>query len=291
LQGGLAGKVLFYGIGVVLATLGFIVFFGGVGLEPTLGMVSASIAFGFISSLIAARRLYFLAGAAPHSALLAATLSIPLAFAFGGGFYWYAVPLGVVMIYAAGYLIFRGVDPDIATSILVAFAASGSVLAVYYVKTSYPIPFDISAIVFGDPLLVSHTEALIALITTVIIIVAVLFTYIENVYLGVDRDSARITGLKVWVYDLIFFTILGAAVTVMVKVVGFILEHVFALLPGAAVALRARSSKEALLASLLLSYIAMGIGAGLSIVTGLAPSGCAGITMLLLYVILVAWRR
>jgi len=287
----LRGKLLLYLAGLPLASLGLLVFYKELGWEPTVAMAAASVAFGFISSLIAARRLYFLAGAAPHSALLAATLAVPLAFSLGGSPYGYAVSISIVLIYVAGYMIFRGVESDIATSILVAFAASASVLAVYYVKTSYPVAFDVSAIVFGDPLLVTRSETLLAAATAALVAVLVLATYVENVYLGVDRDSAVITGLRVWIYDLVFFTLLGLTVAVMVKVVGFILEHVFALLPGAAVALSSRSSGEALLDSLALSYTAMGLGAGLSVATGLAPSGCAGITMLLLYVLAVVGGR
>ena len=284
-------KAATYLAGVIVSTLLLAYFARELGVEPAVGMAAASLAFGFASVVIAARRLYFLAGAAPHSALLAATLSIPIAFAFGGSMYLYAVPISILLVYIAGYMIFRGVDPDIATSIMVALSASGSVLAVYYVKTSYPVPFDVTAIVFGDPLLVGRREALLAAATAAAIAAIVLATYPENVYLGVDRDSARVTGLRVWLYDLTFFTILGLSVAVMVKVVGFILEHIFALLPGAAVAMSARSSREALVGSVVLAYTAMGIGAGLSILTGLAPSGCAGLVMLLLYLASIVWRR
>jgi zinc/manganese transport system permease protein len=287
----LQGRLLLYAVGVPLAALGFTVFYHELGAEPAAAMAAASVAFGFISSLIAARRLYFLAGAAPHAALLAATLAVPLAFTFGGNPYWYAMPISIALVYIAGYMIFRGVEPDIATSILVSFSASASVLAVYYVKTSYPVAFDVSAVVFGDPLLVTRSETVLALATAAAVAALVLATYVENVYLGVDRDLAIVTGLRVWLYDLAFFTLLGLTVAVMVKVVGFILEHVFALLPGAAVALGSRSSKGALVDSLVLSYTAMGLGAGLSVATGLAPSGSAGIVMLLLYLIIAAWRR
>ncbi len=45
----------------------------------TVVIASASLVFGVLGSLVAARRLYFLAGAAPHASLLAALVAVPLA--------------------------------------------------------------------------------------------------------------------------------------------------------------------------------------------------------------------
>ncbi|WP_228546776.1 metal ABC transporter permease [Hyperthermus butylicus] len=276
----------------MLAAAGMLWLFAlSVGYTAALSMAAASLAFSAMSVIVAARRLYFLAGASPHSALLAATIAIPLAYSVGGDPYLYAVPLSVLLVYIAGYIIYRGVDPDIATSILVALSASGSVTAVYYVKTAFPVSYDVSAIVFGDPLLVTKRETYMAVATAVLALALTLLTYVENVYLGVDRDSARITGLRVWLYDLLFFTLLGVVVAVMVKVVGFILEHVFMLLPGAAASVSAGSARRALLLSLVLSFTAMGLGAGLSLATGLSPSGASGFAMLGLYVVAVLAGR
>ncbi|HDJ26667.1 MAG TPA: hypothetical protein ENF34_05065 [Candidatus Bathyarchaeota archaeon] len=107
-------------------------------------MVSAALAYGFLSSLVAARRLYFLAGASAHSALLAAVLAFPLAATTGllSEHAW-ALLVGLALMYVVGYMIYRGVEPDTATAVFVAATASASVLAIYYVLTRFPVEVEL----------------------------------------------------------------------------------------------------------------------------------------------------
>jgi zinc/manganese transport system permease protein len=276
-----------------------ILYFFGSSVEwvPAFSLSIAGLLFGLVSPLIAARRLYFLAGAAPHSGLFAALGAIIVSYLIGIGvsntyeLYSLSIVIGVLAIYIAGYMVFRGVDPDIAASTLVAFTSSMSVVEAYYVKTSLPVPFDVLSVVFGDPLLVTSKELLVVIATLVLAILVVVFTYHGQVYLGIDRDLAMLSGIKLWAYDLALFTLLGALVVSLIRVVGFILEHILLLLPGAIASLYARSSRDALIVSVLVSLIATSIGMLVSLVIPIAPSGAIGLSMLGIYVALILLRR
>ncbi|NPA99180.1 MAG: metal ABC transporter permease, partial [Crenarchaeota archaeon] len=174
-------------------------------------MVSAALTLGAISALVGARKLFFLAGAAPHSGLLAALAAIPLSFVTGYDPVLIASLIGVLLVYMVGYAIHRGHDPDVSTSVFIAFSASLSVILAYYVLTSYPVQTDISAIILGDPLLATPREALFMIGLSIVAFVIVWTTYREQVSIGIDRDSARLAGIRVWVYDLVVFTLLGLA--------------------------------------------------------------------------------
>ena len=255
-------------------------------------MVSAAVAYGTMSSIVAARRLYFLAGASAHSALLAAVLALPLANLVGllSERAW-AVLVGLALTYSVGYMIHRGMDPDVATSIFVAATASASALAIYYVLTRFPLEAELWAIMVGDPLLSSPSEAFYALGVAGLTASAVVLTYREQVYIGLDREFARLSGIRTWAYDLLVFTLLGLITVSLIKVVGFVLEHVLLLLPSAIATRLSRSSRAVLLASLSVSLAASLSGLYLSVLANLSPAGLVGLVLLAAYLACMAVGR
>ncbi len=272
------------------AALMYLTYLYRVTTVPAVVMASASIVFGTMGVLVAARRLYFLAGAAPHASLVAALAAVPLYYATGLPLPLLVAVLGVLLVYTVGYAIFRGVDPDVATSVFVSVAASLSVILVYVIKSRYPLGFDIAALVFGDPLLASHWEAVEAAVLAAAVAVLGFMSYREQVYIGVDREAARLTGIRLWLYDLLFFTLLGAALSIMVRIVGFVLEHVLVLVPGA-LAGYASSSREALLVGLAASLFAGAAGLALGLLLNISPSGAAGLVLFASYLAAAAYRR
>ncbi|RLI09191.1 metal ABC transporter permease [Candidatus Bathyarchaeota archaeon] len=247
-------------------------------------MVSAAVAYGVMSSVVAARRLYFLAGASAHSALLAVVLALPLAELLGlmSERPW-ALLMGLLLTYSVGYMIHRGVDPDVATSVFVAATASASSLAIYYVLTRFPREAELWAIIVGDPLLSSWRDALYALGIAGLTASAMILTYREQVYIGLDREFMRLSGVRTWAYDLLVFTCLALVTVSLIKVVGFVLEHVLLLLPSA-IALRiARSSRTVLFVSISVSLTASILGLYLAVLVDLSPAGLVGLILLSAY--------
>ncbi|WP_317895313.1 metal ABC transporter permease [Pyrofollis japonicus] len=282
---------------IVFASIMLYLFGSYIEWVPAFSLLAAGLLLGLVSPLIAARKLYFLAGAAPHSGLFAALGAIIVSYLIGIGvsntyaLYTLSIIIGVLAIYIAGYMVFKGVDPDIAASTLIAFTSSMSVVEAYYVKTSLPVPFDVLSVVFGDPLLVTSKELLVVIATLVFAVLVVVFTYHGQVYLGIDRDLAMLSGIELWAYDLALFTLLGALVVSLIRVVGFILEHILLLLPGAIASIYAKSSRDALVVSVLVSLIATSIGMLISLIIPIAPSGAIGLSMLGVYVVLILLKR
>ncbi len=256
-------------------------------------MASAALAYGSLSPIIASRRLFFLASASPHAALLAATLSIPLAYMVGlGGEYLWAILIGLGLIYFAGYLMYRGLDTDVATALFVAFTSSTSVLALYYVLTSFPVETSIWAIIIGDPLLASVSDAVYALVIASISVLALTLTCREQICIGIDRVYVELTGVNIKLYDLLVYTVLALTTVALIRVVGFVLEHVFVLLPAAIATSVSRSARGAMILSMNISLIAGLMGLYLSIALGLAPAGVTGIVLLSSYIVaLIAGKR
>ncbi len=263
-----------------------------VNVKWTLIMVIAALTYGFLSPVIAARKLYFLASASPHSALLAAVLAIPLARFIGViDEYFCAIILGLFLTYIVGYLIYKGVDPDTATATFVAFTASASVLAIYYVLTSFPIETNIWAVIVGDPLLAGWDDVFYAFIIALTTITLVILTCREQICIGIDKDYVRLAGVNVKVYDWILFTLLGLATVALIRIVGFVLEHVLILLPAAIATTVSESAKGAMYLSIISSLIASILGLHLAVFLGLAPAGVAGLSLLTLYLVAILIKR
>jgi len=255
-------------------------------------MASAAITYGLLSSLISARRLYFLSAASAHGALLAVVLAIPISRIVGilNEYIW-SILLGLVLIYYVGYLISRGVDPDVATGVFTSMTASLSIIAMYFVLTQYSINTDLWAIILGDPLLASWHDTLFATIVMIITIISIFLTYREQVCIGVERDCTILSGVNVALYDWLTYTLLGLATIALIKVVGFVLEHVLILLPAAIAIQISRSSREVLIVSVLVSLFSSILGLFIAIAFNLSPSGIAGVILFLIYVFIFAVRR
>ncbi len=253
-------------------------------------MASSALTLGAISALVGARRLFFLAGAAPHSGLLAVLVAIPLAYITGYDPVVIASLTGVLLVYMVGYAIHRGHDPDVSTSVFIAFSASLSVILAYYVLTNYPVQTDISAIILGDPLLATPTEALFMTGLSIVSFIIVWTTYREQVSIGIDRDSARLAGIKVWVYDLIVFTLLGLAAAALLRIIGFILEHVLILIPVSIALTASKSSGKAFAISILSALTAGLLGLNIALVLNLPPSGVTGAVLLAYYLLSLLGR-
>lgn len=239
-------------------------------------MASSGVAFGALSLLVYSRRLMYMAAASPHSAFLAAALSIPLSVLIGLSIRVWMLLIGLALVYLVGWLTYKGMDPDEATSLFVGLTASGGVLASYYVLTRYPYSSRIWAVVFGDPLLSSRYDVVFSLLVAVVFLFFAYMTIREIVYIGADAEDARLSGLKVWLYDLALYTSIGIVVIVMIRTVGFILEHVLILIPGLIAHYASKGIYRALTLSILIALFSSLAGLALAIGFDQSPSAMTG---------------
>lgn len=253
-------------------------------------LVSSGIVFGALSLMVYSRRLMFMAAASPHSAFLAAAVSIPLWKATGLSMSIWMLLVGLLLVYLVGLLTYKGIDPDEATSIFVSLSASGGVLASYYVMTRYPESTLVWSVVFGDPLLSSVKEALISLIVALVILLFSYTTVREIVYIGADVEDAKLSGVKVWLYDLALYTGLGISVIVMVRSVGFILEHVLILVPALIANYVSRGVYQTLTLSILLALFSSLSGLALAIGFNQSPSAMTGMLLVSELIVVYAAR-
>ena len=256
-----------------------------------LAVVAAAVGFGSVSVLVAVRRLYFLAAGLSHAALLAAVASLPLYYVFGVSVEAWSLALMVliVMVYAA--LERRGVDTQVSSAVFVSLTASLSVILMYYVLTSYPYTSDLWAYILGDPLLASWDTVTSSLAVAVVALGVTLLTFWEHVCIGIDRDTARMAGLRVNLYDYSLLVVLAIVTAGLLRLVGFVLAHVYVLLPGAIAVTAASRAGRMLPIALTVALVSGVAGLYLAVTVNLAPSGVIGLIMLAAYIAALLSRR
>ncbi|RLE85873.1 MAG: metal ABC transporter permease [Thermoprotei archaeon] len=248
-------------------------------------VISASLTYGAMSPITAARRMYYLASSLPHSALLAAIIAHPLSQFLGGSLALWSLAVGIPLSYIVILLVQRGVPEDVATAVFVSLSVSASVAAIYYVLTTFPPRESLWSYIIGDPLLASWHDTIQAVVISVVSIVLMIPHYNRQVLLGVDRDYASLIGLRIKLYDYLFITSLSLATIGLLKVVGFVMEHVLLLLPASIALNIAKSSYQALLISTIASLAAGLLGLFLSLMLNQAPSATIGFVLLATYLL------
>lgn len=254
-------------------------------------LMGAALTYGIVGPSLSARNLFFLAGSIPHSALLATSLGLYLSLATKGGYLIWSILSNIVLIFIVGYIIHKGADPNKITSIFIGTTASLTVVVIYYVTNHFYVMRDIESLLVGDPLLSTAQDAAITLLIFVVTALYFLLTYRENIYIGIMGIEARLAGLKVYLYDLLFYTILAVSSVSLMKEVGFILTHVYILIPSAVSSIFAKSSKEAAYLSLTISSYSALLGLALGIILNLSPSGATGLIMIFIYAIVYIFSR
>ena len=247
-------------------------------------VASASFSFSLVSIIVAYRKIFYLAAEMPHVSLLAVTLGILLSAILGSGAEIpLSIAIGLALTYTVGYMIHRQVEPSIATSIFVGSSTSLSVIAAYLVLTRVPVPYNLAGLIIGDPLLASQAEVYSCLAIMLFTASAFTLTYHEQASIGLDRVAVKIAGVDTRAYDLLAYTLLGLNTVGMLKVTGYIMEHVFILMPPAIAFSIAKSYKASVQTAVLSSVASSLIGLHLSIILNLPPPGVAGLLMLLIY--------
>lgn len=259
----------------------------GVYLDPRwfATMVGAAAAFGALSPLVHARRFNFFAASLPHSALLAVALGYAASAALGGSPALWAALLSLPPSLALVAFLHRGASEDSATSAFVAFTASASVAAVYYVLTALPARVSLWSYILGDPLLAGWEEALLAAALGAATLALAAWLHPREVSIGLDSGFSALSGIRVKLHDYALAALLTVVSVALLRVVGFVVEHVALLLPAAVASRLARDSREFFALSVLPSVAAAAVSVLAAVQLNVAPAAAYGFILFAAYLL------
>ena len=233
--------------------------------NAVIAAVLAAVAAGVTGSLVVVRRSTYLAGAVSHSVLAGLGLARLLERRFGfdglspmGG----AVLAAVASALLLAWLTLRGKHRS--DTVLSAVWTGGMALGISFVAATPGYQDDLMSYLFGSLLLVSDGELVWMAVADIALLGVMALCYNRFLAIAFNAELARLRGVRVALYEVIYNVMTALTVVLLVRVAGIVLAVALLTLPAATAGLITRRLDRMMAA-------AAGIGAAVG-VFGLAIS-------------------
>lgn len=270
----------------VLSSIVIVFRTGYLGLLWITNLASAALALSTLSPISISKRATYLTATMPHISLFSASIAAILSLYTRIDIYILATITNLSIVLMYQYLVDKGIDQEIVTSIILSLTTSMSVLSLYFLYRNVGYTGEISALFLGEPLLISRNKALLSLMIAILTFFSIFTTWKEQVTLGVDKEYAYTAGLRSRVYEYVFYVLLAISGIIYLRTVGYILLHVLLLMPGSIAILGVSNLRHLLIASISFTLFATSLSLLTSLYLNLSPVGLIGLFMLTLYIAL-----
>lgn len=273
-------------IALTVVTVTALLYFPPV-VDPILmiSFVLMGVAMSSASVIVYYRRLEFLVAEAVHTSFLSILAGLIVEHFTGINYLIPSLLVALCIIYMTGYLVKTGLSTEKASAVITAVASALSVLMIHLTTTRIPLRYSITGLIIGDPLLLTRGDALIAIAISLTIIALSNLSVREIIEIGIDELSARLTGVRVEFYDLLAYSIIGAASVGLLRLAGYVMEHVYLLMPPTVATLYSRSMKEHVFMTEFLGASLSALSYVLSFALDVPPTAVTGLLFILLFAI------
>lgn len=150
---------------------------------------------------------------------------------------------------------------------------------------------NINSFLFGSILTVTKEDLFTMLILSIISIIILYFLYDKLVYITFDEESARVSNINVTAINYIFALLVGATISVSIRVMGILVISSMIALPVATALQFNKGFKNTLLLSIFFGFIDIITGLVLSYYINCAPGGTIALTSVLILVITLIIKK
>ena len=202
--------------------------------------VSVGVILPLLGSYVINRNLGFMGDAMAHASLPGLAFGLLI----GVSIFIAAIPAAIIIALVLGYLINRSkIGEDTAIGIIFSslFALGFIMLSIYD-----HILLSVEDLLLGQILAVSRFDVWATLILSAIIIITTLVLYKQFLFISFDPKGAKISGLKVRLFDNIFLVVLSLSIISSIQSVGIILVLSMLITPAAAAKLTTRTFSSAM---------------------------------------------
>lgn len=181
-----------------------------------------------------------------------------------------------------------GIYSDTALAIL---SSTGFAVGLLLVSLSRNFTVDLFAYLFGEILAIEIHEVGLSIGLAVAVIIAVMSNYHRFMYMTFDRESAKVSGIKVNRLDILLTVLTAITVVLGMKLVGILLVSALLVIPAAAGLQLATNFKQSMVVSAIVALISVLLGIFLSFYLDFPASGTIVIVSFLLFLVLFAVKR
>lgn len=196
-----------------------------------IGTLILSVTCGLVSPLIIARKQSFMGVAVSHSALFGVAIGLGI-FSREQPFFVFLVTLlaTLVLVGVLAFADFRQKLPS--DSLIGVFFTTSMGMGILIYTLIYQTSGDLLSYLFGDILLLTSIDIIIALVVLLITLPVILIPLRKWVYFTFSKEAAMISGLPVALYHYMFFFMITLIIVSSMKIAGTILVNTLLLVPG-----------------------------------------------------------
>ena len=163
------------------------------------------------------------------------------------------------------------------------FSSLGFALGILLVTFSKNFNVDLFSYLFGEILAIEAFEVWLSVALAIAVVVIVISNYHRFMYMTFDRESAKVSGIKVNQLDILFTVLTAITVVLGMKIVGILLVSSLLVIPAAAGLQLAVNFRQAIFVSALAALISVTAGLFLSFYLDLPSSGTIVVLSFLLF--------
>lgn len=150
---------------------------------------------------------------------------------------------------------------------------------------------NVNSYLFGSILTITKGDLFTVLIIGIISVLVLMFLYNKLIYISYDEEGARIAGIKVTLINYIFALLVGATVSISMRILGILVVSSMIAVPVATAMQLNKSFKSTLIFSVLFGFIDIISGLMLSYYIDCAPGGMIAIISVIALLIILIYKK
>jgi zinc transport system permease protein len=150
---------------------------------------------------------------------------------------------------------------------------------------------NVNAYLFGSILTVTRTDLATVLALSIISVITVSLLYNQLIYITLDEDGATIAGVKVKLTNYFFALLVGATISVSLRIMGLLVVSSMIAMPVAAAMQLNKGFRKTLVFSILFGFIDIMAGLVMSYNINAAPGGTIALTSVAVLVLVMAFMK
>ncbi|MBX4264134.1 metal ABC transporter permease [Clostridium estertheticum] len=150
---------------------------------------------------------------------------------------------------------------------------------------------NVNSYLFGSLLTVTQTDLYIMLVLSIISIITLFSLYNQLLYITFDEEGAKVSGAKVKVINYIFALLVGATISVSLRILGILVMSSMIALPVATALQLNKGFKKTLFCSIMFGFIDIILGLVISYYVNCAPGGSIALTSVFVLIIVISSKK
>lgn len=211
------------------------------------------------------------------------------------GFLIEVYPIGVGLLFAvvASFAIekLRKAYKGYAELSIAIIMSGGVALASLFFTLGMGYNTDVNSYLFGSIYTLDQVDLYVVGVVTLIVIITIFLLFKEYFLLTFEEDAASVSGLPVKVLNMLLTVLTALVISTAIKIVGALLVSALLTIPAATSLLIARSFKQSVVFSVVISEIAVVVGLVIAGIWNLAPGATIVLFLIAMLILTIMGKR